>query len=407
VRDVLIIAWREFSVRVFRWTFWLVALGVPVLALLMALGLAAGERGDLRTVAVVDSAGELDGALVDYFEESALIRIERGEPEPERVGEEISGVLRLGRETRSEGSAVVQGARPLPTAHARALEEAVQYVLIDEALASSGVSGDVLLGVQVEFEDLQGQVDETDLEMRVGAVIGATGLMILWMVLAGQPLQVVLSVLEEKESGLVEALLGITSARALLMGKILGLGGVAVVQGCLWGSPFLVLSVLATSEGIDDPEALEFFGALPGPDVAVVFGVALVLGYLSFTLIAAVVASLLPSKQHADGANMVLMVLSFVPIAVGLPATNNPMALSARVFGLIPPSPLSCPSRDTHRGDRWGRLCWALGSRRCSWWGCYGWRTGYSWRRRWVPGSQSGAGGGPRLLPRGGGRGMS
>lgn len=101
---------------------------------------------------------------------------------------------------------------------------------------------------------------------------------------------------EEKENRLIEILLSSVSARQLVAGKILGVGGAGLLQVIVWVVSIpLLLSLASSSIG-------GILGAIQIPANFLVLGVVyFVLGYFLFAVLSAGIAAISPTVRDAQG----------------------------------------------------------------------------------------------------------
>jgi ABC-2 type transport system permease protein len=166
-----------------------------------------------------------------------------------------------------------------------------------------------------------------------GVAFAASLLLYLQLIVYG--LAVASGVVEEKASRVVEVLLAAIPPRALLAGKIAGIGAVGLLQ------MFLVTGVglgLAAASG-----AVELDGGQAGT-LAVVL-VWFLLGYLVWAALFAMAGAMVSRQEDLQSSTTVLTVLLVVSYLIAFPALDDPDSALAVAGSIVPlSSPIIMPS---------------------------------------------------------------
>jgi ABC-2 type transport system permease protein len=167
----------------------------------------------------------------------------------------------------------------------------------------------------------------------LGYIVGF--LMYLMILLYG--MNVLRSVLEEKTNKIAEVIVSSMKASDLMLGKILGVGAVALLQVGIWGA----IGGFATSRS----DALtKRFGIPPGAldvvkvpvgTLAALFGF-FVLGYLLYAALYAALGAAVNSEQEAQQFQLMVMMPLIVPVMMVGRIASDPLGPVATVLGLIP-----------------------------------------------------------------------
>jgi ABC-2 type transport system permease protein len=164
---------------------------------------------------------------------------------------------------------------------------------------------------------------------------------------------VLIGVIEEKSSRVVEVLLSVLKPSELLIGKVVGIGLVALVQGAV-----LVATALLTSRSVSS-------GLLTGSSVRiiVVFLVATLVGYALYSILSGAVGSLVSRMEDAQSVSIVIQ----LPLLVGYLASFATLAGSTngalKILAFIPfTAPMVAPSMYASQALSGSSLWFALAS---------------------------------------------
>ena len=159
-----------------------------------------------------------------------------------------------------------------------------------------------------------------------GAVIAQFGMVFLFVTIFTYGYWIANGVVEEKSSRVIEVILSTIRPWRLLVGKILGIGFLALCQILLvLGLGLLVVSV----SGLDlPPVAFGIFAA-----VLLWF----VLGFAFYSCLFAVAGSLVSKQQDLQYTQLPLMVLIFIGYGAAFYEFGNPGSLVVQVLSFIPP----------------------------------------------------------------------
>jgi len=153
---------------------------------------------------------------------------------------------------------------------------------------------------------------------------------ILFSVLSSGGGYVLHSVSSEKENRTVEMLLVSVSPRALMLGKVIGLGAVSLMQMVIW----VAVGGLALEGGLTT-----YLGAL---DVSLPAGlgayliVYVALGYLSYAASLAAIGALAPNLREGAQFQFLVLLPLLLPLFLYYPLTEEPNGVLAVVLSLVP-----------------------------------------------------------------------
>jgi ABC-2 type transport system permease protein len=258
--------------------------------------------------------GDLDAAVVG---ESEVV-----------VAEELSGTLRL------------------------LVEASVRDVLGEQRLAERGLDpADVAEALAVPPLEVTA-IDPPDEGADQRRGIAFIGTLLLYGQVFGYGFWVALGVVEEKSSRVVELLLSTISPRALLAGKIVGIGLLGLLQLVVVAVVGLAVALLTDTVSLD--------GDVLGPMALVLAW--FLLGFAFYATAFAATAARVSRQEDLQNVTTPMTVIIMVSFFAAFYASGSPDALLSRVLGLIPPfSVLVNPPRIVGGDAPWWELPLAIG----------------------------------------------
>jgi ABC-2 type transport system permease protein len=146
--------------------------------------------------------------------------------------------------------------------------------------------------------------------------------------------QMLSSVIEEKNSRIIEMLLSAVSPFELMAGKILGLGAIGLTIVGLW---ITVSYGYIVWQGI----SVDISGKL-----LFCFVVYYILGFLLFSSLLAAIGSICNTLKETQELMMPIIMIMVLPMVAWFKLVQSPDGIFARVLSLVPPvSPLVMPLR--------------------------------------------------------------
>jgi ABC-2 type transport system permease protein len=212
------------------------------------------------------------------------------------------------------------------------LQGAARQVRAADALRDEGLSGPearrALDPPPLPTRPLEGESDEGE----EGVAFAASLLLYLQLIAYG--LAVASGVVEEKASRVVEVLLASITPRALLAGKIAGIGAVSLLQMLVVTGVGLAL---ASASG-----AVEVGGQAGTLAVVLVW---FLLGYLVWAALFAMAGAIVSRQEDLGSSTTVLTVLLVISYLIAFPALDDPDSTLAVAGSIIPlSSPIIMPS---------------------------------------------------------------
>ena len=247
---------REYSTRVKKKSFLVTTFVVPILFAAFIVGVTyimGNTKQRKQDVAVVDQSGIVFSHLENTdrltFADYSLSDPDSLKADLEGIGKDVLVVISPLDTVSKSVSVSAYSAKPLGVEFTSGLavkvDKAVeeyrvrQYGIDNLSKIMEEVRSDVKINEYTLGEDGKESVSESGIYMIVSMLLG----IIIWMFIVMFGGQVMSSVIEEKNSRVVEVLISSVKAVDLMFGKIIGVALVALTQFMLW----IVLSVVLVS----------------------------------------------------------------------------------------------------------------------------------------------------------------
>jgi ABC-2 type transport system permease protein len=315
-----------------------------------------------KNIAVVDNSG-LIAAHLENEDELKFVRVT--EPvDSVKYNEDYDAVLVLDEDVVqqpqnvlifSHGSLSVQTENEIRSQ----LESIIEDIRIDQYEISDlkKIMEDVKVEVNVQTFDLDSS-DQKSTSSIVSYMLGLLMMLMLYMFIMLYGQMVMTSIIEEKGNRVLEIVVSSVKPTHLMLGKILGIGSVAVTQVAIWavlvfafmklGMPAISSSMSAEAAG--DVDLMSVMNMVSDTGyIMSLFGylvLFLIGGYLFYSSIYAAIGSAVDNIQDASQ----LQSLAIAPIMLGMilsmTVVADPNSTLATWFSIIPfTSPLIMMSR--------------------------------------------------------------
>jgi ABC-2 type transport system permease protein len=204
-----------------------------------------------------------------------------------------------------------------------------------ERAAELGLSPADLAGLLASATPEVRRIDPDDPEEDDNRIVAFVGMILLFISIVTYGQWILVGVIEEKSSRVVEVVLGAVRPHRLLTGKVLGIGALGLAQLVLVGG--IALALGAQSDAIELPPA----AATVAGSVVVWF----LLGFAFYATAYAAAGSLVSRQEEAQNAafplTMLLMIAYFIA-SFSLSGDNTVL----RIASLVPPTaPMTMPVR--------------------------------------------------------------
>ena len=368
MRKVWAVIRREFVERV-RSKWFLVStilgpmfmIGVTVLP-----GLLMSRSGKVNDIVLVDEgAGAFAGRLQTQLDRSGRFAVTLLPADAARSralldslanavrAETLDGFLTVSAATIESGRAEYQGRNVSSLGDMGVMEALLRQAVVTERLSSHGVDPAVVQEAQqgIKLETVRitkhGATGESGM---VTFFLGYGVSIVLYMIILIYGINVMRSVLEEKQTRIVEVLVSSLRPFQLMLGKVIGVGAVGLFQFCIWGlTGYAVVHYRAQILGSFHVGA-EQVSAFPMPTISAtllaVVAAYFVLGFLLYSAMFAVVGASVTADSEAQQAQQPVMMLLIFSLIISFAALNNPGGQMAIVTSMVPfSSPIIMPVR--------------------------------------------------------------
>lgn len=376
MRDTWVIARREFVERVRSKWFVVMTILWPVLmvGMIVVPALLGGQGTEGAKVAIIDRSGADVGtslsiklALLQKWNTNVV------EPDTDEKllrkkiqDNELNGYVVIPKDALEGGEIIYSGDNASNQTVTVVFAQSVQGSVLEKRAQRAGLSGDQLFSLMkpVNFSVRHTTGEEEGKSGIVTFLLGYMIALLNYIVITLYGSNVMRSVVTEKSSRVVELLVAATKPRAMISGKILGVGSAGLTQIAIW----FVLGAIAVS---NQDALLDLFGASPKAgsilpsltvtQVAVVL-TCFVLGYLFYSAMYAAVGAMVSSEQDSQQAQMPVTFLLAIGMVAIVAVANDPRGPTATFLTMMPFwSPMLMPMRFFLGGATAGQVALSLG----------------------------------------------
>lgn len=242
--NIGIIIGREFNERVRKKSFIITTLLMPILmiALMVAPALIMElSQGDQKRIAVIDESG----LVLPQLESDGTILFEPTDYTVEEARKALANhfaVLHIGREVTSSHTVQLYANSSTSMSLEANIRSQIERIIEAEKLKQYAIEDlDKILAeveTSISLQTLRNDKEESEQSSSssiVATVLGYILGFVLYMFLLIYGAMVMQSVIEEKNTRVLEVMVSSVSPFQLMMGKILGVASVAVLQVVIWG----------------------------------------------------------------------------------------------------------------------------------------------------------------------------
>ena len=264
MRNIGLIIMREFKERVYKKSFIITTLLMPLLLALVSVAptlIMLFAKGDTKQISVIDNSGIVASRL-ESNEEVNFVILENGDLQQElksSLEKEEFGVLYIGQDivenpnniqlyTNASSSMLLEDNIADQVEQIIKNERLKQYNFENLQQILDKVEVDITLSTFRNGEDEQSSASSSFASSMMGFVLG----FVLYFFLVIYGSIVMQSIIEEKNSRILEVLVSTVRPFDMMMGKILGVAAVAATQIVVWGVLIIAMSAFLIPAVIPD-----------------------------------------------------------------------------------------------------------------------------------------------------------
>lgn len=264
MRNIGLIVMREFKERVYKKSFIITTLLMPLLLALISVAptlIMFFAKGDTKQISVIDNSGIVADKLQSN-DEVSFITLANGDLQQElknSLEKDEFGVLFIGQDivtnpnniqlyTNTSSSMLIEDNIADQVEQIIKNERLKEYNLENLQQILDKVEVDISLSTFRNGEDEQSTASSSVASSFVGIILG----FVLYFFLVIYGSIVMQSIIEEKNSRILEVLVSTVRPFDMMMGKILGVAAVAATQIAVWGVLIIAMSAFVIPALIPD-----------------------------------------------------------------------------------------------------------------------------------------------------------
>ena len=378
MRNTWLVARREYLEKVRTKAFIISTVLIPVLmaGFTVVPGLLASRvSGSKRHIAVVTSSAAFGGMIREQLLKRNVGRdytvdvdtdssdAEHDHLKSQVIAGKLDGFLWATDDAVAKRTLVFTGKETGDIIEAGEMQGAIFRAQLRSKLASAGVSAqatdDMLKSFDIETVRLQkGKESKTD---NISAMLSAVLIVVLlYTALLMYGIMVMRSVLEEKNSRIVEVMLASVSPKELMSGKILGVGAAGLTQLAIW----------AIAGGVLSTAGLGMMAAMKGagfnfniePRILIFLPLFFIFGFLLYSSAFAALGAAVNSEQEAQQLQFIVMLPLIMAISSWFPVMREPQGGFAIAVSMFPfTSPIMMFLRLVVSEPPWWQVALSLG----------------------------------------------
>ncbi|MEW5925557.1 MAG: ABC transporter permease, partial [Candidatus Zixiibacteriota bacterium] len=211
---------------------------------------------------------------------------------------------------------------------------AITRTLTEERLTGTeiNIGIDSVLSLTHRTEFTQMAPGEKQRNFEIIYLAGIVFVMVIFGTVVGYGQILMRSVIEEKNSRIIEVMVSSVSSFQLMAGKIIGLGMASLTQVAIW----MVIGVGIYNFRGSMSISADISDVLFNPVLIFFFVIYLILGYLLFSTLFALIGSIVNSEKEAQGFIFPITMTVMLPIILSMYIVQEPESTLAVVLSLIP-----------------------------------------------------------------------
>lgn len=355
MNKTFIIIQREYLTRVRKKTFIISTLLFPLLyvGLIFGMGYLAESSQQVLNIALIDQSGYFSQTILDQensIDPSSKVSLvsDRAQDvlkDPESAG--FDGFIRMPALDWQKGndSIWLESKKSYGSGTTAAVQAKLNRIwsrIKNDSLSIDESKQAILQGSQLSIRPRN--LEDDTANANLAEVIGYIAGLLIYMILLIYGSQVMMGVMEEKTNRIAEVLVSSVRPFQMMMGKILGIGLVALTQFLLWiGFVFLIYNITkATGNGLGSASAMvgamqEVITGINMPLILFCFGFYFLGGFFFYaSLYAAIGSAVNEDLREAQSLSFPVTMLVIISIALMTTAIANPTGPIAVWASLIP-----------------------------------------------------------------------
>jgi len=355
MHKIWLIIKREYLTRVRKRTFIIATLLFPLfyLLLIFGMGFIAEKTKQRLDVAIIDSSGFFTKSILNKYnnedKNSTLVLI-TGDPagviaDYKKAGYDGYIVIPPMNWKKGTDSLVLQSKRSYGTAATSVVERKLNRIwdeVKNDSLHIDNFKQDVLTSSHLGLVSVN--INDKKANARVAETIGYVCGLLIYLILLIYGSQVMMGVMEEKTSRIAEVIVSSVKPFQMMLGKILGIGLVALTQFFLWIIFMIVIYKVtqysSSGGGIANEMIKNTEKALSGVDLPFIllcFGFYFLAGFFFYSsLYGAIGSAVNEDMREAQSLSFPITMLVILSIALMSSAIANPESPIAVWASIIP-----------------------------------------------------------------------
>lgn len=347
---------REYLERVKRKSFIITTILMPLLMLAMMVAPAlimALSGPEKQTVAVIDDSGIVAQRLQN--EDDITFKPVNTRLADIKADDSYQAILVIGKDVISSPdgniSLYTHGSPSMLTE--KYISDQLADVIEDQRIRAYDIDNlkQILDEISVDIQMQTFRLDkeeETATSSILSYLLGTFMMLILYMFIMLYGQMVMTSIIEEKNNRVLELVVSSVKPTELMMGKILGIGAVAITQILIWavlliGCSIWVMPLLSTSvaqSGTADPAMIQAVAQLADPSfmgqLLIFMVLFLIGGYLFYSSIYAAIGSAVDNIQDASQLTSIAIVPIILALIISMSVVQDPNSALAMWTSYIP-----------------------------------------------------------------------
>jgi ABC-2 type transport system permease protein len=344
---------REFMQRVKRKSFIITTLLMPILMIgLMCVPavIAVVSEPEAKIIAVVDNSNIIGESLQDNEYVNFIAADKTSNIDSLKNDKEYYGVLVIGENVVDDPSNVTlfmheASSLGLDATISNQLKDRIENVRLQKYNIDN--LKEILNDIEadVTIQNIRLDQDESESSSELAYILGMAMVYILYMFVLLYGQMVMNSIIEEKNNRVLEVMVSSVSPTILMLGKILGIGLVAVTQILIWaaliiGSSAWILPGIISDIATGDSSVLSIVNILGDAGYITSLFAYLILfligGFLLYASIFAAIGSSVDNVQDAGQLASIPTFCTIIGLVVGVSVIMDPTSTLATITSIIP-----------------------------------------------------------------------